>query len=174
MRDSAYAASGDRGHAPDLPLYPEEAITLVGKLCQEHLPQIIVGSSCGAFYAQMYVCAMRKVILVNPFFRMSEFLEPRIGLRQYKSPRLNGKQEFEITPNLLEHFKSIEERQFVSYTPENKLYVYGLFGKQDTLAHFRSTYDSLYTNACEFDGGHTMNAENVRRDFVPLIKKLLQ
>lgn len=66
--------------APDLPLYPEEAITLVGKLCQEHRPQIIVGSSCGAFYAQMYVCSMRKIILVNPFFRMSEFLEPRIGL----------------------------------------------------------------------------------------------
>lgn len=62
--------------APDLPLYPEEAITLVGKLCQEHSPQIIVGSSCGAFYAQMYACPQRKVILVNPFFRMSEFSSP--------------------------------------------------------------------------------------------------
>lgn len=35
-------------------------------------------------------------------------------------------------------------------------------------------YDSLYANASEFDGGHTMNAENVRRDLVPLIKELLQ
>lgn len=117
---------------------------------------------------------MRKVILVNLFFRMSEFLEPRIGLRQYKSLRLDGKQEFEITPSLIEHFKAIDERQFVSYTPENKPYVYGLFGKQDTLAHFRSMYDSLYTNAREFDGGHTMNAENIRRNLVPLIKELLQ
>lgn len=158
--------------APDLPLYPEEAITLVGKLCQEHRPQVIVGSSCGAFYAQMYAGSMRKVILVNPFFRMSEFLESRIGLRQYKLPRADGKQEFEITPNLIEHFKAIEERQFVSYTPENKPYVYGLFGKQDTLAHFRSMYDSLYTNAREFDGGHAMTAENVRRDLVPLIKEI--
>lgn len=158
--------------APDLPLYPKEAITLVGKLCQEHRPSVIVGSSCGAFYAQMYVCSMRKVILVNPFFRMSEFLEARIGLRQYKSSRLDGKQEFEITPNLIEHFKTIEQRQFVSYTPENKPYVYGLFGKQDTLAHFRSMYDSLYTNAREFDGGHTMNAENVSCYLVPLIKEI--
>ena len=158
--------------APDLPLYPEDAVTFVGKLCQEHRPQVIVGSSCGAFYAQMYASPMRKIILVNPFFRMSEFLEPRIGLRQYKSPRLDGKQEFEITPDLIEHFKAIEERQFVSYTPENKPYVYGLFGKQDTLAHFRSMYDSLYTNASEFEGGHTMNADNVRRDLVPLIKEI--
>ena len=158
--------------APDLPLFPEEAVTLVGKLCQEHRPQIIVGSSCGAFYAQMYACPQRKVILVNPFFRMSEFLAPRIGLRQYKSPRADGKLEFEITPNLIEHFKAIEERQFVSYTPENKPFVYGLFGKQDTLAHFRSIYDSLYTNAYEFDGGHTMTAENVRRDLVPFIKEI--
>lgn len=144
--------------APDLPLYPEEAITLVGELCQEHRPQVIVGSSCGAFYAQMYVCSMRKVILVNPFFRMSKFLEARIGPRQYKSPRLDGKQEFEITPDLIEHFKAIEERQFVSYTSENIPYVYGLFGKQDTLAHFRSMYDSLYAHDREFDGGHTMSA----------------
>lgn len=158
--------------APDLPLYPEEAITLVGKLCQEHRPQVIVGSSCGAFYAQMYARPQRKVILVNPFFRMSEFLEPRIGLRQYKSPRIDGKQGFEVTPNLIEHFKAIEERQFVSYMPENKPYVYGLFGKQDTLAHFRTIYDGLYTNAREFDGGHTMTAENVRRDLVPLIKEV--
>ena len=158
--------------APDLPLYPEEAITLVGKLCQEHRPQVIVGSSCGAFYAQMYACPQRKIILVNPFFQMSEFLEPRVGLRQYKSPRADGKQEFEITPSLIEHFKAVEERQFVSYTPENKPYVYGLFGKQDTLAHFRSMYDSLYANAREFDGGHTMNADNVCHDLVPLIKEI--
>lgn len=49
--------------APDLPLYPEEAITLLGKLCQEHRSQVIIGSSCGAFYAQMYANPVRKVIL---------------------------------------------------------------------------------------------------------------
>ena len=157
---------------PDLPLFPEDAITLVDRICQEHKPQIIVGSSCGAFYAQMFANTSRNVILVNPFFLMSEFLEPRIGRHIYKSPRTDGQQEFEITPALIEHFKRIEQKQFANYSPKNKPYVYGLFGKQDTLAHFCSLYESCYSNVIEFDGGHTMSAENVSRDLVPLIKEI--
>ncbi|MCC8175155.1 MAG: hypothetical protein LUC85_03285 [Bacteroidales bacterium] len=159
--------------APDLPLYPEKAIGLVGEICQKQQPQIIVGSSCGAFYAQMFASPIRKVILVNPFFRMSEFLEPRIGKHQYKSPRSDGQQEFEVTSDLIIHFKTMKERQFDRYDSANKPYVYGLFGKNDTLAHFRPIYEKYYSNAKEFDGGHTMTADNVRHTLVPLIKEIL-
>ena len=158
--------------APDLPLYPEEAISLVGRLCQDHKPHVIVGSSCGAFYAQMFADTRRKVILVNPFFMMSEFLEPRIGKHRYKSPRVDGAQEFEVTSSLIDHFRSIEQRQFANYSPDNKPHVIGLFGSQDTLAHFRQTFETYYSNAREFEGGHTMSAANVRHDLVPLIKEI--
>ncbi|MCF0245061.1 MAG: hypothetical protein HUK06_09820, partial [Bacteroidaceae bacterium] len=90
----------------------------------------------------------------------------------YKSPRADGQQEFEITPALIEHFKRIEQNQFANYSPNNKPYVYGLFGKQDTLAHFRSLYESCYSNVIEFDGGHTMSVKNVSNDLVPLIKEI--
>lgn len=54
--------------APDLPLYPEEAIALIEREIRIHRPQLVVGSSCGGFYARMFVSAHRKVILINPYF----------------------------------------------------------------------------------------------------------
>ncbi len=155
--------------APDLPLYPEDAMELVRNICEEQNPEIVVGSSCGAFYAQMLADGQRQIILVNPFFTMSEFLEPRIGKRSYKSRRLDGRQEFEVTEDLIGHFKEMESRQFDKYDPANKPSVYGLFGTKDDLAHFRSTYDRYYANAREFDGHHTMTRQNVRESLVPLI-----
>lgn len=160
--------------APDLPLYPEEAIALIEKECRIHHPQLVVGSSCGGFYARMFVNAHRKIVLVNPFFYMTEFLIPRIGRHQYKSPRADRKQEFEITEKLIDHFRNVEMGQFAGYTPRHKRYVYGLFGTQDNLAHYRPIYDELYVHAKEFEGGHTMTAENVKQALVPLVRKILK
>ena len=38
---------------PDLPLHPSDAIRLIREICDSEKPDILVGNSCGSFYAQM-------------------------------------------------------------------------------------------------------------------------
>ena len=38
---------------PDLPLHPSEAVKLIRDICSKENPDILVGNSCGSFYAQM-------------------------------------------------------------------------------------------------------------------------
>lgn len=54
--------------AEDLPIHPAEAIELLKKLCQEHQPDLIIGSSMGGMYTEMLKGYDR--IVVNPAFQM--------------------------------------------------------------------------------------------------------
>ena len=82
---------------PDLPLHPHDAIALIRDICDKEKPDILVGNSCGSFYAQMISPIVGiPALLGNPHFKMSDFLRERIGNHQYKSPRANGKQDFTI------------------------------------------------------------------------------
>ena len=38
---------------PDLPLHPADAVRLIRDICDQEKPDILVGNSCGSFYAQM-------------------------------------------------------------------------------------------------------------------------
>jgi predicted esterase YcpF (UPF0227 family) len=38
---------------PDLPLHPADAVRLIRDICDREKPDILVGNSCGSFYAQM-------------------------------------------------------------------------------------------------------------------------
>ena len=160
--------------SPDLPLHPAEALELVRHLCAAEQPDLIVGSSCGAFYAQQVVRTEGiPALLINPFFMMSEFLEPRVGTHAYKCKRVDGNQKLEITPELIEEYRQMELHQFDLYDDFNKDRVWGLFGTQDHLAHFHTMFSEYYTIARKFDGGHTIEPQNVRAVLVPMIKEMV-
>lgn len=54
---------------PDLPIHPEEALKFIRKLIEREKPQVLVGNSCGAFYAQMVASeAALPALLGNPYF----------------------------------------------------------------------------------------------------------
>lgn len=160
--------------APDLPLHPAEAMDMLQDLCCREQFDLIVGSSCGAFYGQQLVRVTGvPAVLVSPFFRMTEFLQPRIGWHEYKSPRADGNQRFEITSLLVDEFADMQEHQFDCYDEFNRNRVIGMFGSQDTLAHFRDIFLKYYDTAIDFDGPHTMTADNVRHDLVPIILRTL-
>ena len=38
---------------PDLPMHPKEAISFIRELIDKEKPDLLVGNSCGSFYAQM-------------------------------------------------------------------------------------------------------------------------
>ena len=106
---------------PDLPLHPKEALAFIRDLCDRKKPDVIVGNSCGSFYAQMIAPVIGiPALLGNPHFKMTEFLKPRIGAQRYKSPRANGNQDFIIDDALINEFAELEAQQFQYYTPESK------------------------------------------------------
>ena len=158
---------------PDLPLHPKEALALIRDLCNCEKPDVIVGNSCGSFYAQMIAPVIGvPALLGNPHFKMTEFLNPRIGAQRYKSPRANGNQDFIIDEALINEFAELENQQFQYCTPQSKDRIWGLFGEQDTLAHFEPLFLEHYTHSYHFPGGHTPTAQEVKTWYVPLINLL--
>lgn len=159
---------------PDLPLHPQEAIRYIRELIDQEKPDLLVGNSCGSFYAQMLAPIVGiPALLGNPHFKMSEFLKPRIGAQQYKSPRKDGKQDFIIDEQLIAEFTELEAHQFDCCSDYYRNRVIGIFGEQDTLAHFEPLYQEYYNWSVHFPGGHTPTADEVRNYYVPVIKEFL-
>lgn len=160
---------------PDLPLHPKEALVFIRDLCQREQPDILVGNSCGSFYAQMVAPTIGvPALLGNPYFKMTEFLQPRIGAQQYKSPRADGKQDFIIDEALIGEFAELEAQQFYGCSPDCKECIWGLFGEHDTLAHFEPLFLEHYHHAYHFPGAHTPTEEETKTWYVPLIEKLMK
>ena len=160
---------------PDLPMHPKEAIGFIRELIDCEKPDLLVGNSCGSFYAQMVASTMGiPALLGNPHFRMTEFLKQRIGNHQYKSPRKDGKQDFTINEALIEEFAELEAIQFNDCNPCYKDRIWGVFGEQDTLAHFEPLFLEHYSHSFHFPGGHTPTAEEVRTWYLPLAEKMLK
>lgn len=159
---------------PDLPMHPKEAAGFIRGLIEKEKPALLVGNSCGSFYAQMLASEMGiPALLGNPYFKMTEFLRERIGKHQYKSPRKDGKQDFTIDEALIEEFADVEATQFESCHPLSKDRIWGLFDEQDSLAHFEPLFLEHYKRSFHFPGGHTPTAEEVRTWYVPLVEKML-
>ena len=81
--------------SPDIPLEPKRALRELNKLCHDTNPDVIIGTSMGAMYAQQ-MHGFRK-ILVNPAFHVSQIMRQNMGVNQFTNPRKDGKTEFEIT-----------------------------------------------------------------------------
>ena len=160
---------------PDLPLHPKEAMNLIKDICAREKPDLLVGNSCGSFYAQMMAPIVGvPALLGNPHFQMTGFLKQRIGEHEYKSPRKDCNQKFVIDEALIQEFAVLEATQFCNCNPDYKDFVWGLFGEQDTLAHFEPLFLKYYTHSFHFPGGHTPTADEVRYWYVPLIEKMMK
>lgn len=159
---------------PDLPMHPNEALAFIHELTDSEKTDLLIGNSCGAFYAQM-IASTRQLpaLLGNPHFRMSEFLKQRIGQHEYKSPRKDGRQSFVIDEALVGEFAALEATQFDNWNPLFRDHVWGLFGEQDTLAHFEQLFLQYYSHSFHFPGGHTPTDDEVRNWYVPLAEKML-
>ena len=160
---------------PDLPIHPKEALAFIHQLCDKEKPDLLVGNSNGSFLAQIIAPVVGiPALLGNPHLEMTEFLKPRIGKHEYKSPRMDGKQDFVIDEDLIREFEELQKEQFRNVTPYWKDKIWGIFGEQDTLAHYKFLFMKYYTNAFSFPGGHTPTAEEVKTWYVPLIEKMLE
>lgn len=159
---------------PDLPLHPKEALKYIRMLIDKEKPDLLIGNSCGAFLAQMLSPVVGiPALLGNPHFKMTDFLRERIGEHEYKAPRMDGNQTIVINESLINEFEQLEALQFDYCNPYYKDRVWGLFGEQDTLAHFEPLFLQHYNNSYHFPGGHTPTEQEVRTWYAPLVQKML-
>ena len=129
---------------PDLPLHPHDAIRLIRDICDKEKPDVLVGNSCGSFYAQMISPIVGiPALLGNPHFKMSDFLHERIGSHQYKSPRADGKQDFTIDEQLISEFEELEVHQFDCCNIYNKDRVWGIIA-EDRVRYFQHFKGNKY------------------------------
>lgn len=159
---------------PDLPVHPGKALEIIREIIDRERPDLLVGNSCGSFYAQMLAPIVGiPALLGNPYFMMTEFLAGRRGAHQFKSPRKDGNQEFVIDDSLIDEFRRLEAVQFDCTSLYYKDKVWGLFGENDNLAHFEPLFSEYYNVSYYFPGGHTPTEEETRTWYVPLIEKML-
>ena len=159
---------------PDLPLHPKEALKEIRSIIDREQPDLLLGNSCGSILAQMLDPVVGiPALLGNPYFMMTEFLKERIGEHEYKAPRRDGNQRLVIDEALIEEFAELEAVQFDHCNPYYKDRVWGLFGEQDTLAHFSPLFLQHYYQAFHFPGGHTPTEQEVKTWYAPLAQKML-
>ena len=170
---------GLRGEAevmsPDLPTHPTQALSLIQSICEREHPDLLVGNSCGSFYAQIMACRLGiPALLGNPHFEMTVFLSGRIGRHEYKSPRMDGSQELIIDKELVEEFRVVQNRQFNEIPETMTDKVWGIFGAQDTLAHYEPVFLKHYKHSFHFPGGHTPTRKEAMEYYVPIVKDMLR
>ena len=85
----------------------------------------------------------------------------------------DGNQRLVIDEELIEEFTELEAVQFDHCNPYYKNRVWGLFGEQDTLAHFSPLFLEHYNQAFHFPGGHTPTEQEVKTWYAPLAQKML-
>ena len=113
--------------SPDLPTHPRMALEQIKSLCDKEQPDMIVGNSCGSFYAQMIAPVVGvPALLGNPYFKMTEFLKPRIGKHQYKLTRLIDNQDLPYDTlkviNLMSSFGDLRfEALFTNTLPQERI-----------------------------------------------------
>ncbi len=167
--------------APDIPVNAYEALNILTELSKSlSADDVIVGTSMGAFFAQM----MRgwRRILVNPSFHTSAaILRPNFGKTMpFFLPRRDGVQEYTITEDLCRSVEEVEARQFdpdfgvVGTNPETPDNVKAFFGLRDTAVNCRDEYLEHYTQCGFFDGGHRLDPATMTRIIVPEIRKMIE
>ena len=158
--------------SPDIPLDPKLALRELNKLCHDVNPDVIIGTSMGAMYAQQ-MHGFRK-ILVNPAFHVSQIMRQNMGINKFTNPRKDGETEFNITEWLCDDYEIMEKTQFYGITAYDKAHTYAFFGTEDTLVNGYEEYLKYYSNATQYPGGHSLLQKWVKAYVLPCIMQLLE
>lgn len=156
--------------AEDLPIHPQEAMTLLHEICDREQPDLIIGTSMGGMYAEMLYGYDR--ILVNPAFQMGQTMKEHglTGKQVFQNPRKDGVQEFIVTKALEKEYTEMTERCFSAVNSDEQQRVFGLFGDEDPLVHTFDLFHRHYPNAIHFHGEHRMNDSVILHYIIPVIR----
>lgn len=154
--------------APDVPIDPDAALSMLLALRDETRPDLVVGLSLGGFWAQK-LRGSRK-ILVNPDFHVSRLLRTKTGENEYLSPRADGERTFFIDEDICSRYEALERVQFDCLdNPEIEL-TRGMFALQDELVHCGDEFELHYPGrGVSYPGGHLPTFPELKKYLVPLV-----
>ncbi len=158
--------------AEDLPLHPAEALALLHKLCEQHKPDLIIGTSMGGMFTEQLYGYDR--IVVNPAFCIADTMASHgmMGQQEFFSPRKDGVQKFFVDKALQKEYRATTEHNFEGVNAEEQQRVWGLFGDEDDLVDTFDLFSQHYPHAAHFHGGHRMNDHVFTHNLVPLIQRI--
>ena len=158
--------------APDIPVDPTEALPYLRELCQTEQPDLVVGTSMGAMYAQQMFGF--KKICVNPAFNMSTMSKVmKAGTYEFFNRRKDNQKTFRITKEIIQHFNQMERQQFKGITDFDKKNTWGLFGIHDNTVNTYDLFRKYYPQAQRFDGEHRLTEKVLKSTVIPLINQIL-
>lgn len=156
--------------APDVPIEPAAALSLLRTLCEAEKPDLIVGLSLGGFWAQK-LRGFRK-ILINPDLHPSILLRSKIGEMKYLSPRQDGAVSFWITEEICKGYEILETSEFDDLTQEEIALTDGLFASDDELVHCGPEFERYYPGrAHPYPGTHLPTFPEIKRYLLPLVSQ---
>ncbi len=171
--------------APDIPVEPSEAVKMIGDICREQSPSLIIGASMGGMYAEQLRGYDR--ILVNPAFTIADTILKNNGLgrQEFHNPRLDGQTSFLVNKGLVEAFREVSSRNFEGLPSdaselhtfgeetEEREHVFGLFGIHDTLVTGTfEVFSHYYPNAIRFNGEHYLDDSVFLHSVLPVIERI--
>jgi len=154
--------------SPDLPIDPDEALTMLRMICSDSSPDLVVGLSMGGFWAQK-LRGYRK-ILINPDFHISELMRTKIGEVEYLSPRRDGAKSFFITEELCNRYRELERHQFDGLNATEIVLTKAMFADSDELVNCSGEFESLYPGqAVHYPGSHLPTHPELKAHLLPII-----
>ncbi len=156
--------------APDIPIHPAEAITLLRDVCAQECPDLIIGTSMGGMYAEQLRGYDR--ICVNAALEMGETMKSHgmTGTQQFQNPRQDGVQEFYVDKSLIKEYKEQSEQRFTDLSDDDRQHVWGLFGDNDEVVDTYDLFREHYPQTLHFHGEHRMNDQSFMHSVVPVIR----
>lgn len=155
--------------APDVPIEPGEALSLLEGICRDERPDLIVGLSLGGFWAQK-LRGYRK-ILVNPDFHISRLLRTMTGEREYLSPRRDGALTFTVTDALCDEYARLESVEFDGLASEEVALTTGMFADRDEMVNCKDEFEAYYPGRSRsYPGTHLPNYPEIKKYILPVIE----
>lgn len=145
---------------PDIPIDPQEALTMLQELVEREGVDLVIGTSMGGMFAQR-LRGYNK-ILVNPSFHVSRSMRSKLGINKFLSARADGATHYEITKELCDRYEELERTQFEGITDAEREITLGLFGIADDVVNCMNEYQQHYTRCDWFNGGHRLSEDNIK------------
>ena len=163
-----------RVEAPDIPTSPSEAMDFIRSTVTRLEPDLIVGTSMGAMYAEQQRGYPR--ILVNPAWGIAHRLMlSGLGNRKFFNKRADGATAFKVDRRMLAEFDEVERQAFDGIDDMERALVWGLFGKDDPVVHTRPDFVAHYgeEQCVDFEGTHQLNDRVLKDTVLPIVADIL-
>lgn len=169
--------------SPEIPIDPIEAMWfLEDNFLNDTSVDLVVGSSLGGFYSLLL--KHHRKLLANPALFADEDIEKGIGLgeQEFLSPRENGAKTYVIDEAFIRGLAKIRGKIFNADPSRHGMpdqeqieNTWGIFARNDELLAHYDDFCHLFRpdHAFRMKGEHRVSEDNMRKDIVPLIKRIL-